>query len=204
LRRDLPTAMLVAVALAACGGAEPSPPATSGAVPASTAQPAAPTLPDGVSAIDVADGIATVTLDGPVPTGPDLVALVEQLTADGSARWVRFGDEPGLVNGTIAATGQDAPPFLELNRVEVRDGEVAFAGTADVFEANVQIRLVQRDSVLAESFVTATCGTGCRGSFEGSIVPPPGASGPARLEAFTLSAEDGSVQDVVSRDVTLG
>jgi len=39
-------------------------------------------------------------------------------------------------------------------------------GTADVFEANVTIRVLDEDGKeLASTFTTATCGTGCRGTF---------------------------------------
>ncbi len=163
-------------------------------------------VPEGLALEDIAiaDTVATVGVADEAPTGAALVQIVNTLTEFPTVRWVRFGDDPGLVNRTIAATGQDAPPWLELTRVDVVAENVSFAGTADVFEANVQVRLVQGETVLAESFVTATCGTGCRGSFDGAISAPEGTSGAARLEVFTLSAEDGSVQDVVARDVTLG
>jgi hypothetical protein len=44
---------------------------------------------------------------------------------------------------------------------------VRIAGTANVFEANVTLRILDADgNVLVEDFTTATCGTGCRGDYE--------------------------------------
>jgi hypothetical protein len=44
---------------------------------------------------------------------------------------------------------------------------VRIAGTANVFEANVTVRILDAaGNVLVEDFTTATCGTGCRGDYE--------------------------------------
>lgn len=49
----------------------------------------------------------------------------------------------------------------------VDSGRVTVSGTANVFEANVQLRLVDPDGeVVEETFTTADCGTGCRGLWE--------------------------------------
>ncbi|HEV3408361.1 MAG TPA: Gmad2 immunoglobulin-like domain-containing protein [Gaiellaceae bacterium] len=51
------------------------------------------------------------------------------------------------------------------------------AGTANVFEANVTVRLLdERGAELARRFTTATCGSGCRGEYSTRI-------------AFTVGAE---------------
>jgi hypothetical protein len=43
---------------------------------------------------------------------------------------------------------------------------VAVSGTADVFEANVTVAVLDaRGRELARDFTTATCGTGCRGDY---------------------------------------
>ncbi len=45
------------------------------------------------------------------------------------------------------------------------------AGTADVYEANVIVRLLnQRGDEISRAFATATCGTGCRGDFATQVV----------------------------------
>jgi hypothetical protein len=161
----------------------------------------------------VADTIATIKLSGRTPVDRGLEQIVATLTDFDEINWVRFGVEEGLVDRTLASGAVDSAPPVELVRAEYDGVKVRFAGTADTFEANVQLRLVQDGTELATTFVTATCGSGCRGSFEGAIDVPAGLidptngavtrGGPLRLEAFTNSAQDGSVQDVVGRDITL-
>ena len=96
------------------------------------------------------------------------------LTDFDDVNWVRFGVEEGLVDRTLASGAVDAAPPVELVRAEFAGDAIHFAGTADTFEANVQLRVVQAGKVLASTFVTATCGSGCRGSFEGTIDVPGG------------------------------
>ena len=46
-------------------------------------------------------------------------------------------------------------------------GSVTVSGTANVYEANVVLRLIDPDGTTVEkTFTTATCGTGCRGTWE--------------------------------------
>ena len=52
--------------------------------------------------------------------------------------------------------------------------------------------------------VTATCGNGCRGTFDGTISAPAGFSGPAVLRLFERSAEDGSELHTVEVPITIG
>ena len=48
----------------------------------------------------------------------------------------------------------------------VAPGDVEVQGTANVFEANLELQLVDPDdNVVEETFTTATCGTGCRGDW---------------------------------------
>lgn len=158
----------------------------------------------------LADTIATIALSGSAPEGQALEQVVATVTDSGAAHWVRLGDEPGLVNRTIAAGQPDDAPAIELVRAQYDGSKVQVAGTADVFEATVQLRLMRGDEELARTFVTATCGTGCRGSFEGALEAPADqvagtittGTDPLRVEAYTLSAEDGSERDLVELAVT--
>ena len=73
----------------------------------------------------------------------------------------------------------------------VRAGTVAFKGTANTFEATVELRLVDpAGDVVEETFTTATCGSGCRGdwnhSFSGVTTP-----GRWRLVAAESDPSDG-------------
>ena len=46
------------------------------------------------------------------------------------------------------------------------ESPVVIRGSANVFEANVGIQVLDENGeVLVETFTTATCGTGCRGTF---------------------------------------
>ncbi|MBA3690553.1 MAG: Gmad2 immunoglobulin-like domain-containing protein [Actinobacteria bacterium] len=81
---------------------------------------------------------------------------------------------------------------------------VTISGTADVFEATVSIRIVDGvNNVIAETFATATCGTGCRGDY--SIEVPYSVNTEQRglIEVFEISAEDGSRINSVRVPVTL-
>jgi hypothetical protein len=151
----------------------------------------------------VADTIATIKLSGRTPVDRGLEQIVATLTDFDDINWVRFGVEEGLVDRTLASGAVDSAPPIELVRAELSGQTIRFAGTADTFEANVQFRVVQGGTELASTFVTATCGSGCRGSFEGTIDVPGTATGKVTLEAFTRSAEDGSIQDVVRREVVI-
>ena len=43
---------------------------------------------------------------------------------------------------------------------------VTVSGTADVFEANVTVEILDaKGKVVGKTFTTASCGTGCRGSY---------------------------------------
>jgi germination protein M len=50
------------------------------------------------------------------------------------------------------------------------ESPVLIRGSANVFEANVGIQILdENDEVLVETFTTATCGTGCRGTFRARV-----------------------------------
>jgi spore germination protein GerM len=83
-------------------------------------------------------------------------------------------------------------------------GGATVTGFANVFEANVNYRLVDENGeVLDEGFTTATCGSGCWGDFEITLDFEVDSRQEGRVEVLTFSAEDGSEQDVVSIPVVL-
>lgn len=85
---------------------------------------------------------------------------------------------------------QPAPGTPVANPFTVR-------GCANAFEAAFQWELVSRfDGVLASSFESATCGSGCVGTFEFEVEHAVDELQVATLRVFTTSAEDGSVQDL--------
>jgi hypothetical protein len=81
---------------------------------------------------------------------------------------------------------------------------VPISGTADVFEATVSLRLLDEDgNEIANGFTTATCGTGCRGTFEATLDYRVDHGQRGTVEAFEASAEDGHPINVADVPVTL-
>lgn len=72
-------------------------------------------------------------------------------------------------------------------------------GSARVFEGTVHVRVVDKNgTVLAQGFTTATQGAPGRGSFELRLTFEPPPAGFGYVEAFEISAKDGSEQNKVS------
>lgn len=81
---------------------------------------------------------------------------------------------------------------------------VHISGTADVFEAVVSIAILdQNGKVIASTFTMATCGTGCRGTWETDVAYEVDATQPGTIRVYEVSAMDGSKINVVNIPVTL-
>jgi immunoglobulin-like protein involved in spore germination len=81
---------------------------------------------------------------------------------------------------------------------------VTVAGSADVFEATVSIRILDASGQeLAATFTTATCGTGCRGRYSEEVFFFTEDRQDGTIEVFESSAEDGSPLNVVRIPVVL-
>jgi hypothetical protein len=77
------------------------------------------------------------------------------------------------------------------------------SGTADVFEASFTLELRRPDgALLGRADVTASSGSGTRGSFSAQLACH--ARGRATLSAFAASAEDGSPTARVDVPLVLG
>ena len=77
-------------------------------------------------------------------------------------------------------------------------------GTANTFEATFQYELLDSTGkVVAKHFVTATSGSGTRGTFDVTIPYPSRHGGPGTLVVYESSAKDGSRINVVPIPVTL-
>jgi hypothetical protein len=77
-------------------------------------------------------------------------------------------------------------------------------GTADVFEAQLRLQVLDgRRNVLIDVPVQATCGTGCRGTFDVTVRYTIPAVGWGTLRVFDLSAKDGTPADVSEYPVWL-
>ncbi len=83
----------------------------------------------------------------------------------------------------------EAPIFVESPaRDSIVSSPVRAAGTANVFEATFQVEVWSGDRKLRTQTITASAGTGTRGTWSATIDVPPG---PARLVFYEPSAEDG-------------
>ena len=81
---------------------------------------------------------------------------------------------------------------------------VHISGTANVFEAVVSIAILdQNGRVIASTFTMATCGTGCRGTFETDVAYDVDATQHGTIRVYEVSAMDGSEIHVVNIPVTL-
>ncbi|MEX2203647.1 MAG: Gmad2 immunoglobulin-like domain-containing protein [Actinomycetota bacterium] len=81
---------------------------------------------------------------------------------------------------------------------------VTVAGTADVFEATVSIRILDANGQeLAATFATATCGTGCRGKYSAEVFFFTEERQEGTIDVFESSAADGSVLNLVQVPVVL-
>jgi len=102
-------------------------------------------------------------------------------------RYLAFGDEQMRVVGPTAG--------------ETSHDRVLIWGVARAFEATVQVRV--RDSAgetLAGTYLTATAGGPEWGIF-GAVLPTPSEPGAFTVDAYELSAEDGSEINLVSRQM---
>jgi hypothetical protein len=156
--------------------------------------------------LTIADGSARVVLAQPEldedePSRAWAIAqVVYTLTQFPSVRGVVFEDTRVPGKGLTRADMEDWTPaiFVESPVIgETVDNPIRVSGTANTYEANVLLRLEARGKKLAERFVTATSGSGTRGTFEGAIRAPAGTSGPVTLVAFEQSAATGRPINVV-------
>lgn len=108
---------------------------------------------------------------------------------------------------------EETPDESELPAITVeshQDGDrmtapsTVVSGTANTFEANVRIRLLDANgNALVDTFTTATCGTGCRGDYSKRIKFEVDQEQQGTLQVFESSAEDGSDINMVEISVIL-
>jgi len=82
---------------------------------------------------------------------------------------------------------------------------VLMSGTADTFEAALTVdALDEAGDVICARSITATSGSGTPGTWETNLAfPPPDSDAPVTLRAYELSAKDGSMTNLVEREITV-
>jgi hypothetical protein len=182
-------------------------------------------VPSGVSlrGVSVVEGTATIDLSGTFDDGGGsagmfvrLAQLVYTATQFPTVERVALQLD-GKPAGVFSSEGIELPPTMA--RADVEDqtpailvesplpgetvtGPLTVRGTANTFEATLEWELLGGDGArLDGGFTTATCGTGCRGTF--SIEKQVEGSGPATLRLFERSAADGSETKVVEIPIVL-
>jgi hypothetical protein len=81
---------------------------------------------------------------------------------------------------------------------------VTVAGTANVYEATVNVRILDAAGrELAARFTTATCGSGCRGDYSTTVSYRLTREQPGTVQVYEVSAMDGSQLHVVDIPVVL-
>jgi hypothetical protein len=81
---------------------------------------------------------------------------------------------------------------------------VSIEGNADVFEATVSIDILDSaGKPIIRTFTTASCGTGCRGTFSKAVPFTVDTTQPGTIRVYESSAEDGKPINVVDIPVTL-
>ncbi len=169
--------------------------------------------------LSIAGGVATVNLSHEFESGGGSTSMllrvaqvVFTLTQFPTVERVRFAldGEPaaaiggeGVVVDPPAGRGEfegQAPAILIESPApfERVTSPLRIRGSANVFEATFSAEIADNaGSVLTERIVTATSGTGERGTFDAELLFEPTAPGRLVLTVFTYSAKDGSRQDVV-------
>jgi germination protein M len=150
-------------------------------------------LPEGIGIADVevsrGYGVSTVAFEGSDELSREALAqLVFTETAFSGSHAVRVGGRrytrADFEEQTPSVLVESPLPFDEVS------SPITASGTANTFEANFQYEVLDADgNVIDENFVTATSGTGTRGTFEFTTDDVEDA---ATLLVFETSAEDGS------------
>ncbi|MEV0809622.1 Gmad2 immunoglobulin-like domain-containing protein [Micromonospora sp. NPDC050200] len=181
-----------------------------GPTPAEAAAGLATLVPDGVEMVRIADGTATVSAppsfaDTDAPTlRLRRAQVVWTLTQFPTVRRVAFAG-----TGVVLARADLAdllPPIVVTEPAigQRVTGPVTVAGTADVYEATVSIRVLDSAGrVVGTGFTTATCGSGCRGDYRGGVAYRLTTAGPGTVEVYEVSPRDGSRTHVVAVPVVL-
>lgn len=191
-------------------------PAMFTAIPAATKMTSLQLGPGGVATVDLSEAFQETDEEPALRTA--LGQVVVTLTQFPEVTGVNVTIN-GAVMGQTDASGQQlsrpatrADYADQLGPIFVDDpawgatvrSPMQLAGLADVFEAQFRFRLLDAAGrSLADGKLTASCGSGCLGSYGVDVPFTVNASTAGRLQVFDLSEQDGSMQDVVDYPLIL-
>jgi germination protein M len=184
-------------------------------------------VPDGTRflGLRIEDGIATVNLSREFEQGGGSASVLGRLaqvvytltqfpTVDGVA--FELDGEPVTVfsgEGVVLdapvdrADYTDQLPAVFVDRPAwggVLANPARISGLANAFEATFQLRLLDGGGrSIADGIVSASCGSGCWGTFDESIGYDVARAGWGTLQVYVLSAKDGSVENLTEYPVWL-
>ncbi|MER7458751.1 Gmad2 immunoglobulin-like domain-containing protein [Micromonospora sp. NPDC126480] len=178
-----------------------------GPTPAEAATGLATLVAAGTAVTRIADGTAVLpplpATGGPAATRLREAQVVWTLTQFPTVRRVRFGAGAPVDRTTYADL---LPPIVVTAPVIGArvTSPVTVAGTADVFEATVSVRVLDAaGQEIATTFTTATCGTGCRGDYRVAVGYRVDREQAGTVEVYEVSPQDGSRTKVVTVPVRL-
>lgn len=178
-----------------------------------------------VNGLAIGDGIATVDLSREFESGGGSASMLMRLAQltftltqfptvkgvdlqlDGAPVEVFGGEGVVLDHPMTRETFQDLlPPILVESPVigQRVSSPITVSGTANVFEATVSISVLDSaGNEIVRTFTTATCGTGCRGTFSKAIRFDVTETQSGIVRVYESSAKDGTPINVVDIPVTL-
>jgi len=184
-------------------------------------------IPSGTQLLDIAlaNGVAVVDLTGQFESGGGAAAMfgrlaqvVYTLTQFPTVTGVTFrldgqpvtsfsGEGIVLPGPSIRADYRDYLPAIFLDRPAwggTLPTPARVSGLANVFEARFAAEIVAYDgTVFAQQTVSASCGTGCWGTFDVTIPYEVDQAEPGWVTVYDLSPKDGARENVSSYPVTL-
>jgi hypothetical protein len=164
----------------------------------------------------------TITIESlTIENGHATVQLAEDVTQLGRAQLVFTLTQFSSVKDVVVATPsvrarpvrrrafEAVSPIILVERPtpgETVTSPLLVEGTSNTFEANLQLELTDADGkVLAKRFLTATSGTGTRGTFSGPLeFAQPAAGTGLFLLAFENSAENGERVNIIKIPLVAG
>lgn len=164
-------------------------------------------VPDGTRLLDVAveDGLLRINLSAEVTdsfAGSPYEGNFQQMLAHTGAQFPTVDRVQVVIEGESLETlwGHvdwsqpfEPDPFalspIIIEQADGSDGTIRLSGTANVFEATVELVLTDgAGAVVEETFATASCGTGCRGEWQATFDElPPG--------SYTVTAREPDPSD---------